>query len=393
LAATAGYGALEVRREFERARDLAEQIDDPASVIRSIYGVWGNQFVRDDMSLAVDTAQQFLKLAEARDDVAGRWIGHCIVGMSSFQLAAFSTASEQFQKALVLDDLEQARIVCKTTGHDVGVPILTYFSRTLAILGFLHQAKLRGDELLVRGRALGHTPSRAYSCNGACMTCWMLRDMAGLASAANQLRSIVAEDKFPLWLACGSIYTGWLETEAGRPESGCRLIDEGLAKLDSLAQICNQKFYMLLLATGHLRSGKIDKGLDTLDRAEALMTKTGSRSFEAEVHRLRGDLQLARTAKSDAETSYQRALEIARLQNAKLWEIRAATSLGRLWRDQGKRHDAHDLLAPNRPRPRLSDIFIRINGTIDSGLSPVVAAISSSPDRTARSASSSWAWG
>jgi class 3 adenylate cyclase/tetratricopeptide (TPR) repeat protein len=346
LISTKSWGALEVRREYERARDLAEQIDDLTSLIRSTWGIWANQWVRDDVPLAVHTAQQLLKLTEARDDVIGRWIGHCMVGMSSFQLAAFSTASEQFQKALALDDLEQARIVCETTGHDVGVPILTYFSRTLAILGFPHQAKLRGDELLVRGRALSHTPSRAYSCNGACMTCWMLRDIAGLGSVANQLRSIVAEDKFPLWLAYSSVFTGWLEIEAGSPEPGCQLIGEGLAKLDTLGQICNQYFVMLLLANGQLRSGKIEKGFDTLDRAEALIRRTGSRSFEAEVHRLRGDLQLARSANDDAETSYRRALEIARSQHAKLWEMRAATSLSRLWRDQGKRHEARDVLAP-----------------------------------------------
>ena len=82
------------------------------------------------------------------------------------------------------------------------------------------------------------------------------------------------------------------------------------------------------------------------DRAEALIRKTGSKSYEAEVHRLRGDLRLARSAKSEAETSYLRALEISRSQGAKLWEIRAAISLGRLWQNQGKHHEARDLLTP-----------------------------------------------
>src|SRR5262249_47027685 len=160
------------------------------------------------------------------------------------------------------------------------------------------------------------------------------------ASAAETLLRIVAEERFPVYLAYSSIYTGWLEIEAGSREHGCRLISEGLAALDVLGLTLSQYFYMLFLANGQLRSGRIEDGLDTLDRAESLIRKTGSRWCEAEVHRLRGDLQLARSAKQEAETSYPRALEIARSQDAKLWEIRAVTSLARLWRERGKCDEA-----------------------------------------------------
>jgi predicted ATPase len=155
---------------------------------------------------------------------------------------------------------------------------------------------------------------------------------------------IVVEDRFPYYLALSAIFSGWLKIESDNPELGCQIISDGLAALDALGS--GEYFDLVLLANGQWRSGRIDDGLDTLDRAEALIKKTGSRWCEAEVHRLRGNLQLARSAKPEAETSYLRALEIARLQDAKLWEIRAATSLGRLWRDQGKRHEARDLLAP-----------------------------------------------
>ena len=147
-------------------------------------------------------------------------------------------------------------------------------------------------------------------------------------------------------MALSRIYSGWLKIEAGILEQGCGLISEGLVALDALGAILGEYFYLALLANGQLRSGRIDDGLDTLDRAEALISKTGSRWCEAEVHRLRGDLKLARAAKVEAEASYQKALEISRSQDAKLWEIRAATSLGRLWREQGKRQEARDVLAP-----------------------------------------------
>jgi predicted ATPase len=174
----------------------------------------------------------------------------------------------------------------------------------------------------------------------------LIGDKAGQASAVETLLCIVAEDRFPYYLALSAIYSGWLKFEEGKSELGCQMISEGLADLDALGAILGEYFYLSLLANGQLRSGRIDDGLDTLARAESLIGKSGSRWCEAEVHRLRGDLQLARSAKQEAETSYLQAITIARSQDAKLWEIRAATSLGRLWRDQGKRHEARDLLAP-----------------------------------------------
>jgi predicted ATPase len=347
LATTKGSTALEVLGEYERARELAEKIDDQGRLIHAMHGIWANQFIGDNVSLAVPTAQQLLKLAEACHDITGRWIGHRCIAMSSFQAGALSTATEHFQKALALDNLEQARILCQSTaGQDLGVNILNVFSRALAVLGLPQQARSRRDELLVRGSALGHTPSHAISCLGAFITSVLIRDTAGQASAVETLLRIVAEDRFAFPLAHSTIYSGWLKIEAGNLEQGCRMISEGISACDARGFILGRYFYLALLANGQLRSGKVDDGLDTLDRAESLIRKTGSRWCEAEIYRLRGDLQLARSTKPEAETSYLQALELARLQDAKLWEIRTATSLGRLWRDQGKGHEARDLLAP-----------------------------------------------
>ena len=327
LTATKGYTALAVLREYERAREVAQQRNDQGSLIRAMFGIWGYHSMQDNQSLAGQAARKLLKAAETHHDVAGRFIGHYCIGQGSFQAGALSTATEHFQKALALDDLEQARIVCHSTaGLDIGANILNYFSRTLAVLGLPHQARSRRDELLVRGRALGHAPSHATSCVGAFITSVLIRDTAGQASAVEKLLCFVAEERFPYYLALSEIYSGWLKIEDGHSELGY--------------------FYLSLLANGHLRSGRIDDGLDTLDRAESLIRKSGSRWCEAEVHRLRGDLLLARSTKPEAETTYLKALEIARSQDAKLWEIRAATSLGRLWHDQGKRQEARDLLAP-----------------------------------------------
>jgi class 3 adenylate cyclase/tetratricopeptide (TPR) repeat protein len=346
LIGTKSWAALEVLAEYKRANELAKQIGDQGNLIRTTFGMWMYPAIRENQSLAVDVAQDFLKLAETSGDIAGRWIGHCCLAFSSLQVGAFCAAREHSQKAMVLDDLERASAVCQFTALDLGVQALANHDRALAILGFPHQARLRRDELLVRGRTLGHTLSTVYSLSHAAVTSWLVSDETGFTTAAETFLSIVAEEKFPPWVGPSKIYAGWLRIEAGSPDEGCRLIQEGLAHQEAIGVIMNQYSFMLFLAAGQLRSGQIDAGIDTLDRAASLIGRTGSRWCEAEVYRLRGDLLVARSAKSNAERSYRNALEIARLQQAKLWEIRAAISLGRLWRDQGRRHEAFELLAP-----------------------------------------------
>jgi class 3 adenylate cyclase/tetratricopeptide (TPR) repeat protein len=345
LITTKGWTALEVQREYERARALASLIDDQPSLIRAMFVICVNRGARGNLLSAIQPAQELLQIAENHNDVQGRWFGHAYVAINSLYTMALKASKEHFEKALVLDDLEQARSVCQFVGHDVGVAILTHFSKTLALLGFPNQARLRRDELLVRGRALGHTPSLAFAYSGAFTTSWFLRDTAGMTSAADKLLGIVAEERFPHWLAYSRIWSGWLKVDEGSPQEGCRLITEGLAAVDALGTGYFHQFLLLLLANGQLKSGKIDDALDTLDRAEAL-NRSGQKWCEAEVHRLRGDVLVAGSADEGAESAYRKALELAHSHDAKLWEIRAAISLGRLWRDQGKRHEARDLLAP-----------------------------------------------
>jgi predicted ATPase len=345
LVTTKGWSALEVQREYERARALAALIDDQPSLIRSMFGIWVSHLVRGNFSTAIQTAQELLQVAESHNDVPGRWIGHGCAGINSLYTMTLKSSKRHFEQALALDNLEQARAACQFVGHDRGVAVLSHFSKTLATLGFLDQARWRIEELLIRGRALGHKPSHAYAYSGAFSASWLLRDKKIMIKAAQELADIAQQERFPQWLAYSTIFSGWLEIEERRPEDGCRLINEGLAAADSIGVGYFRQFFLLLLANGLLRSDKSDDALNTLDRAEAL-SRSGNRWCEVEVYRLRGDLQLAQSARQEAETSYLRALGIARSQDAVLWEIGAATSLCRLWRDQGKRHEARDLLAP-----------------------------------------------
>jgi tetratricopeptide (TPR) repeat protein len=311
LIATKGFSASEVQREYERARALASLIDDRSSLIRVMFGIWANHLARGHFSRAIQTAQELLEVAEKHNDLPGRWIGHGCAGINSLYTMALKSAKAHFEQAVALDSLEQARAVCQFVGYDRGVASLSHFAKTLVILGFLDQARSCTEE--VRGRALGHTPSRANSYSGAFCNGWLLRDKTMMISAAQKLADIIA--------LVGHFH----------------------------------QFFLLLLAHGQLRSDKLEDALGTLGRAE-MLNRSGQKWCEAEVHRLKGDLLVARSANDDAESAYRRALELSGSHEAKLWEIRAATSLGRLWRDQGKRDEARDLLAPVYDKLRRKDI-------------------------------------
>ena len=152
----------------------------------------------------------------------------------------------------------------------------------------------------------------------------------------------------PLWSAAGVVVRGWALADGGRAEHGIAVIRQGLADYRATESELFLPYFLALLADAHGRAGQAATGLslaaDALDRAE----QTGVRWIEAELYRLQGELllDLPEVAQPEAETCFRQALAVAREQNAKMWELRAAASLARVWRDQGKRREACELLAP-----------------------------------------------
>jgi predicted ATPase len=148
---------------------------------------------------------------------------------------------------------------------------------------------------------------------------------------------------FPMWAGWGAVHRGWSLTELGRPEEGRTSLVEGLSVIRGIGEVTSVPWLLILLAEAHRKLGE---GLKHLAEAAHLIETTDERCAEAELHRLRGDLLNATGDQVAAEGNYQRALEVARRQNARTFELRAATSLVRLWYGQGKRTEARDLLSP-----------------------------------------------
>jgi predicted ATPase len=214
--------------------------------------------------------------------------------------------------------------------------------------GYPDTALARSEEALAAAYELGHafTTSQALY-----LTCW-LHQIRGerriVRERASALIALTAEHSLPGWSVSGTIFHGWAEANDGGTEKGIIELRRGLAAKEAIGVLQHTPNVLGLLAQLYIGMQNYDEALQALNEALARVDRLEERWFEAELRRLKGEalLTLAPERAAEAEACYQQALAVARHQGARLWELRAATSLARLWRDQGKRTEARDLLAP-----------------------------------------------
>jgi predicted ATPase len=166
------------------------------------------------------------------------------------------------------------------------------------------------------------------------------------------LMALSTEQGFPYRAAAGTILRGWVLSEQGEGEEGIGEIHQGLAAFRATGAGIALPFYLALLATAYEKVGQVKEGLRVLAEALAVVDRTGERVYEAELYRLKGEVTLqqfnvqgSKFKVDEAEECFHKAIEIARHQSTKSLELRAATSLARLWQQQGKHPEAHDLLS------------------------------------------------
>jgi predicted ATPase len=172
------------------------------------------------------------------------------------------------------------------------------------------------------------------------------RDAASLLSISEQLGTLCADHGFPYWGALSAWGRGCCLSISGRPDQAIALITEALNAYQAIGAVTVVPLYLTSLAEALAKAGRLSEGLEKLNEAARQIEATQEGWTEADMHRVRGELLIAIGDLEAAEQSFHQAIAVARRQSAYLWELRAATSLARLWRDQGKRNEARDLLAP-----------------------------------------------
>jgi class 3 adenylate cyclase/tetratricopeptide (TPR) repeat protein len=342
LMAMKGYSASEVGETLARARALAEQIDRPEYLWPVFLGQSSFHRVRGEHRLALTLAEQLEKIGEARNDVAAQLVGRWANGRTRLFLGDFVAARALLERCHGLADLAPGGGVAPS---DLYAMMLAYLGWTLAVLGYIDQARSRLNEALSEARRLRHTQTLA----DVLLSASPVERIIGspqMQGHAQELLALSTERGMPLHLGWATVYRGASLIALGQRQEGLSLIIRGRAEIRTTGAVTGTPDLLMMLAGAYARLGKPVDGLNCLAEAAQIIETTEERYGGAELHRLRGDLLNATGDQSAAEPSYHQALAVAKLQSAKLFELRASISLARLWCKQDRRGEARNLLAP-----------------------------------------------
>ena len=341
---TKGYAAPETGDTYARARELWEQLGSPLEFLRVPFGQSLYHVYRGEFDLALRLDEGLLRLSRQRNDPPGLVLGHQSFGRNLFFVGSFASSQSHLEEALAVYDPMSHR----SLGHQVGfyphVSAQAYLGNVLSCLGYPDQALARSREAITEARRLAHPPTLAGTLATAIRLHLVIEDNAILRQWIDQLIAVTTEQGFPHWRAMGMICRGWVKVKNGDVGEGISLLRSGSAA--SRATGAWAPHNIALLAAACEIAGQIEEALALLDEAVQIVERTRERWLEAEVYRLKGQLLVRRGHPEAAEQLYFKALSIAEEQGAKLWKLRAAGSLARLRRDQGRHAEARDLLAP-----------------------------------------------
>jgi predicted ATPase len=348
LIAARGFAAPEAGDAYARARELCRQLGRPPQLFRMLYGQYVFHLIRAELDRSLEIAEELLRSAQDQHETAPLVAGHRAVGAASCHRGELASARVHLERALALYDPPQHRSTAFHYVADSFVASASYLSWGLFALGHPDQARVRIGEALTRARELAHPGSLAFALFFACGLSQFARDRRAVQEQAEALIALASEQGFAYWAAGGMVFEGWALAERQRPSEGIPRLRQGIAAYCATGAAARVTHFLALLAQAQQRDGQVPEAEETVVDALDRVRHTGERYYEVELLRRRGELLLARPMPDPltAERCLAEALETARRQRARMWELRAATSLARLWRDQGKRAEAHDLLAP-----------------------------------------------
>jgi predicted ATPase len=249
---------------------------------------------------------------------------------------------------MALYDPQQHRASAFVYGEDAGVICPSFVARTLWYLGYPDQGLARSQEAVTLAQQMAHPFSLSFALSAAAMCHQLRREARCTQDRAEATISLATEQGFPLWGTFGAILRGWTLVQQGQAKEGIEQIKQGLSAYRATGAEIFRPYWLAVLAETHGIMGQPEEGLAVLTEALTLVDSTGERWYEAELYRLKGALLLQQSSsnQTEAESCFHQAIVIAQNQQAKSLELRAATSLARLWHQEGKRQEAYDLLAP-----------------------------------------------
>jgi predicted ATPase len=330
-----------------RARELSRQIGRTTQSCRVVGELAIFHYVRAEHQKARELAEETLNLAQQTGDPLLVMLGHWHLGFICFGLGEYTTARAHLEQVLSCYEPQQHHhSMVRLRGSDAGVSALAYNACCLWCLGYPEQAAKQSQKALALAREFGHPFSSADVLSyGGCVFNQMRRDAPALKGNAEELARLSEGMGFSSFLGTGSCYWGAALTKLGQVHEGIAQMREGMAVRQSVGARCNLSGISGALAAALAKAGRPEEGLATLDETLSFVEETDERYYEAELHRLKGELLLTQGDEAEAEASLQKAVEVARRQQARSWDLRAIVSLCHLWRKQGRVDEARQKLA------------------------------------------------
>jgi predicted ATPase/class 3 adenylate cyclase len=354
LRATKGAGDPEVEQRYTRARELCEWVGEPPQLFRVLWGLWSAYNARGDNARGENETtralgEQLLSLAQHLQDPDLLLEAHHALWTSLFTDGELAAARPHLEQGMRLYEPERHRAhAALYSGHDPGVCCRQQAALVLWLLGYPDQAVASIQAALALAPQLAHPVSLALALHRAAVLHHLRREAPLTQARAEAAMTVATDQGLPQQLAQSTLLRGWALAVSGHGEEGKTQIQQGLAAYQATGVTRDRPYHLALLAEASAEVGQTTEGLEALAEALATLAKSRVRWWEAELHRLRGELLLQHSVAppEEVEACFQQAHDIARRQQAKSLELRAAMSLSRLWERQGKHADARELLAP-----------------------------------------------
>ena len=347
LIAAKGYAAPDVEQAYSRAHALCHYVEEASQRFAVLRGLWSFKLARGEVQSAFELGQQLLHLAEGQGDPVLLVEAYEATGLTLFYFGELTRARASLERSMALYDPQQHRAHALLYGRDPGAFSLSYLAMAFCLLGYPDQALRTSAEALSLGQTRAHPYSLALALTYLAVVHQFRRESQAASEQAEASLTLAVEQGFPYWAVRGPILRGWARTAQGRMDEGLAEMQQGLADWRATGAGLLRSYWCALLAEVYGQIGQPEAGLDLVAETLPLSDKVGERCWAAELYRLRGELLLRSVAdERQAEACFHQALEVSRRQQARLWELRAAMSLSRLWQRQGKRDAARELLSP-----------------------------------------------
>jgi predicted ATPase len=347
--ASKGQSADEVEYTYLRARELCEQLDEGQQLFRVLMGLYRCYGGRGQRQTAREFVDELFRVAQRLQDAPLLLEAHMARGVVIFHAGEFIVARDHLEQAIAIYDPEDKRFNAANASINPGVNVLSRMSWTLWFLGYPEQARSKSQETLTLARQLGHIHSLAMVCTFASILHLLCGEGDSIQEQVEVATRLSSEYDFRQWKMMAAMLRGWYLAHHEQSEVGIVKMQEELSTYLASGNALYRVWFLALLAEAYGQYGRSALGLEVIGEALALVFgNEGERCWESELHHIKGKLLLVESPDNaaDAESCFQQAITIAQNQSAKSWELRAATSLARLWQSQGKRKEAYNLLSP-----------------------------------------------